>query len=195
MLQRRQEDRATHPILGDDCADARQRLRQSRKDAPGSDATTGATTQLHLHAAGVQSKSRNRQESPRAPTRNRAKLGLCAAEPRQSTRSLTLDQRLQRLADERRLLLQSGIFSGFGQQFVVDCDRGSHCISSATSNIASFDVDFHATFRQSRGYETAGALPPSVTSTISGGTPRRKGMMLQPRPPETMTSHFSRACP
>ena len=32
--------------------------------------------------------------------------------------------------------------------------------------------------------------PPSVTSTISGGTPRRNGMMLQPRPPETTTSQF-----
>ena len=34
--------------------------------------------------------------------------------------------------------------------------------------------------------------PPSVTSTISGGTPRRNGMMLQPRPPETMTSQLVR---
>ncbi|MGY3461923.1 hypothetical protein ACVWW5_007373 [Bradyrhizobium sp. LM3.4] len=30
------------------------------------------------------------------------------------------------------------------------------------------------------------------SSTISGGTPTRSGMMLQPRPPEMMTSHFSR---
>jgi hypothetical protein len=43
-----------------------------------------------------------------------------------------------------------------------------------------------------RGYETAAGAPPNVTNTISGGTPRRNGMMLQPRPPETMTSHFSR---
>src|SRR6195952_5763722 len=34
-------------------------------------------------------------------------------------------------------------------------------------------------------YETAGAAPPTVTSTISGGTPIRKGTMLQPRPPGT----------
>ena len=38
-------------------------------------------------------------------------------------------------------------------------------------------------------------VPPSVTSTISGGTPRRNGMMLQPRPPETMTSQFMRMWP
>ena len=41
----------------------------------------------------------------------------------------------------------------------------------------------------------APAAPPSVTSTISGGTPRRNGMMLQPRPPETMTSQLVRAWP
>ena len=40
------------------------------------------------------------------------------------------------------------------------------------------------------GYATAGRGAPSVTSTISGGTPRRNGMMLQPRPPETTTSQF-----
>ena len=44
-------------------------------------------------------------------------------------------------------------------------------------------------------YATAGAAPPSVTSTISGGTPMRNGMMLQPRPPETTTSHFVRMWP
>jgi hypothetical protein len=42
-----------------------------------------------------------------------------------------------------------------------------------------------------RGQDTKGLVLPSVTSTISGGTPKRSGMMLQPRPPETMTSHFS----
>jgi len=40
------------------------------------------------------------------------------------------------------------------------------------------------------GYEMAGLFPPTVTSTISGGTPRRNGMMLQPRPPEMTTSQF-----
>ena len=45
-----------------------------------------------------------------------------------------------------------------------------------------------------RGYDTAGPAP-SVTSTISGGTPRRNGMMLQPRPPETMTSQLILAWP
>jgi hypothetical protein len=40
-------------------------------------------------------------------------------------------------------------------------------------------------------YATTGPRP-SVTSTISGGTPTRTGMMLQPRPPEMMTSHFRR---
>jgi hypothetical protein len=44
-------------------------------------------------------------------------------------------------------------------------------------------------------YATSGADRPNVTSTISGGTPRRNGMMLQPRPPETMTSQLIRACP
>src|SRR5258705_6322594 len=79
------------------------------------------------------------------------------------------------------------------------------------SNIAPSDADFyalicaearitrvtpharHSSLRAS--YETAGFRPPSVTSTISGGTPRRNGMMLQPRPPETTTSQFSRVCP
>jgi hypothetical protein len=41
-------------------------------------------------------------------------------------------------------------------------------------------------------YDSAGRAP-SVTSTISGGTPRRKGMMLQPRPPETITSQLNLA--
>jgi hypothetical protein len=45
--------------------------------------------------------------------------------------------------------------------------------------------------RRKRGQDTTGVFAPSVTCTISGGTPRRNGMMLQPRPPETMTSHFS----
>ena len=39
-------------------------------------------------------------------------------------------------------------------------------------------------------YDTIEAGLPSVTSTISGGTPSRNGTMLQPRPPEMMTSLF-----
>ena len=46
-----------------------------------------------------------------------------------------------------------------------------------------------------RRQDTAGPDPPTVTSTISGGTPRRSGMMLQPRPPETMTSQLIRVWP
>jgi hypothetical protein len=45
-------------------------------------------------------------------------------------------------------------------------------------------------FSKASFYATAGDDPPSVTSTISGGTPKRNGMMLQPRPPETTTSQF-----
>jgi len=44
-------------------------------------------------------------------------------------------------------------------------------------------------------YVTAGTDRPNVTSTISGGTPRRNGTMLQPRPPETMTSQLVRVWP
>jgi hypothetical protein len=45
-----------------------------------------------------------------------------------------------------------------------------------------------------RGQATAGAAL-KVTSTISGGTPKRNGMMLQPRPPETITSQLNLAWP
>ena len=41
-----------------------------------------------------------------------------------------------------------------------------------------------------QGYDTIEAGFPNVTSTISGGTPSRNGTMLQPSPPETMTSQF-----
>ena len=46
-----------------------------------------------------------------------------------------------------------------------------------------------------RGYDINEPGPPKVTSTISGGTPSRNGMMLQPRPPETTTSQFMRIWP
>src|SRR5205823_9498164 len=59
---------------------------------------------------------------------------------------------------------------------------------SSASNIASIDADFYAA--DGATYAIAGRFAPSVTSTISGGTPRRNGMMLQPRPPETTTSQF-----
>ena len=36
---------------------------------------------------------------------------------------------------------------------------------------------------------------PNLIKTISGGMPNRTGMMLQPRPPETIRSHCSRTCP
>jgi hypothetical protein len=39
--------------------------------------------------------------------------------------------------------------------------------------------------------DVAESGPPSVTRTISGGTPRRNGMMLQPSPPDTTTSQLS----
>src|SRR6516164_5955429 len=42
-------------------------------------------------------------------------------------------------------------------------------------------------------YDKAGICQPSLTSTISGGTPRRNGTMLQPSPPETITSQLTRA--
>ena len=56
----------------------------------------------------------------------------------------------------------------------------------SSSNIARPNVS---------GYATAGRGEPIVTSTISGGTPSRNGMMLQPRPPETTTSQFIRIWP
>ena len=56
-----------------------------------------------------------------------------------------------------------------------------------------FAQNWHAAQAQAtvlKSYDTIEAGPPSVTSTISGGTPSRNGTMLQPRPPETMTSQF-----
>jgi hypothetical protein len=43
--------------------------------------------------------------------------------------------------------------------------------------------------------DTACPCPPKVTSTISGGTPRRNGARLQPRPPDTITSQLVREWP
>jgi hypothetical protein len=42
-------------------------------------------------------------------------------------------------------------------------------------------------------YDITASAALTVTCTISGGTPIRTGTMLQPRPPETMTSQAVRA--
>src|SRR5262249_25063811 len=55
----------------------------------------------------------------RAPPRYLLETRLAAAEPRQPTRGLALDQGFERLADERRFLADPGVELGVSEQLIV----------------------------------------------------------------------------
>jgi len=73
------------------------------------------------------------------------------------------------------------------EQFIIESYGRPH------GNIPSASIWHHLT-RTSKPAEllslASAGRAPSVTSTISGGTPRRTGAMLQPSPPETTTSQL-----
>jgi hypothetical protein len=81
----------------------------------------------------------------RPPSRNGPQSGLAATQPCQSPGAFALDERFERLADKRRLLLKAREVAGLGQQFVVKGECGAHRrIPFEARKIASNDVDFNA---------------------------------------------------
>ena len=61
---------------------------------------------------------------------------------RASRRALSFDERLQRFANERRLLPQPGKCLGFGQELIIESDRRPNqgCLRNKGTIIASFDA-------------------------------------------------------
>ena len=69
--------------------------------------------------------------------------GLGATQSGQPASSLNLNVRLQRLADDGRLLLDAGIFLRSGEKLVIYRNGGFHRPSSLAPNITSFAAQFH----------------------------------------------------
>jgi hypothetical protein len=77
--------------------------------------------------AGDRSRPTYRRGSPRrCPPRRGFEVGLAAAEARKPPRAFPLDERLQRLADDGRLLLEAGDGLGLGQKLVVEGKGRTH---------------------------------------------------------------------
>src|SRR5579862_9092474 len=82
----------------------------------------------------------------RPAPRNGSKIGFAAAEPRQPARRFALDQRVERLADQRRFLLYSRIELGLCHQIVIEGDGRPHGFSPHLSApvLSSIDAEFNA---------------------------------------------------
>src|SRR6516162_10565634 len=96
----------------------------------------------------------------RPPPWDRLKIRLAAAETRQPARGLALDQRLERLADQRRFLAYPGVSLRLGQKRVVQSNRRPHFSPPAPIiTDSSFDVAIIAGGRHARCFGRIDAGP------------------------------------